>query len=301
MNNHWFFIINPISGNGKGLKMWKKLEPELKQSGINYAYAVSSFPKHTIKIVQEQRGKGVINFIGIGGDGTLNEIANGFHPLGVQNNYTIGIIGVGTGNDWMKSLPFCLTTDNVVERIKNRKLVAHDIGEIIAGGESSYFVNVAGVGIDGLIAKNLQTSKVKLLTNLVYFWSLIKSLATFQTPNCKVWLNQNLWFEGGVFTLVAANGKYFGGGMMISPLAEINNQQLNFTAVKSHPILKVFPELPKLFTGKIDTIPFVELAEGKALKMEFDRSMAIQADGELVGEFRHVEITLNKEVINVLS
>lgn len=300
----WYFIVNPISGNGKGLSVWEQLEPSLITNDVKYTFGVSNYHKHTVKLIQEQFTKGLRNFIAIGGDGTLNELVNGLmfeQDLTNISRCTIGLISIGTGNDWAKSQTNNLTVENIVSKLVRNQTVNHHLGLVHLKelDKPHYFINIAGAGIDGAICKKLESIEGKP-GKLIYLKQLLKTLFTYTSPELKSSIDTIQWQDDKAFLVSASLGKFFGGGMLISPEVNANRNEMGFTFVKKDRLYVVFSQLFKLFNGKIGTVSFVEKKRGLQLKFNSDTPVFVQADGELVGETTNATFTFVADAIQVL-
>ena len=255
-NPHWFFVINPVSGNKKGLTVWSSVKEKLEIAGIDFSFAISEFHKHTIQLVHEKHASGCRHFIGIGGDGTLNEMVNGLMVSNKAQEYksTIGLIPVGTGNDWVKSQAELFTVDSIVSKLRQNQTRIQNIGKVALGdGHSQYFLNIAGAGIDGAIVNELEAQNTKgRAGQWVYIKSLIKTLFTYKTPVVQIDLDSDSFYFGEAFIVAASLGKFFGSGMLLSPNAKMASDTLEFTLAKKDKLFRVFPQLHKLFNGRIE-------------------------------------------------
>jgi diacylglycerol kinase (ATP) len=303
-NTHWFFVINPVSGNRKGLALWKIVKEKLEYAKVDFSFAVSDFHKHTVQLVQEKQASGCRHFIGIGGDGTLNEMVNGIMNSSItEGEITLGLIPVGTGNDWVKSQEEPLSADTIVAKLKQNRSRLHNVGKVEMSSEQApyYFMNIAGAGIDGAIVNTLEVQNKKgKAGQWVYVKSLVKTLFTYKTPIVKIEVDSEPLYDGRSFLVAASLGKYFGSGMFLSPKADFNSGTLNFTLAKKDKLYRVFPQLHKLFNGKIETASFVEKRNGKHLSISSIELLQVQADGELVGETKTLSFSISPVGIKVL-
>ena len=305
MSNHWYFVINPVSGSGKGMKLWNRIQVLLDASEIDYSFGISKYHRHTIELISQKHQEGTRNFIGIGGDGTLNEIVNAIMDSenGSQSKSTISQLSVGTGNDWVKNYDEQLTEFNLITRLKSNKTISHDIGIVESKQPllKQYFINVAGAGIDGRVVHELEKLSVKgKKSKLAYVQSMLKSLTRFDAPHGKINIDNQEVYEGRTLLLAASKGQYFGGGMHISPKALPNSGMLDLTLVKKDTHLVVFPQLYKLFNGKIETVTFVEKFIHSKAEFNAEFPIPIQADGEFVGESKNISFSVLKHAINIL-
>lgn len=305
MENHWYFVVNPVSGRGTGLKLWKRIQVLLDTSHIEYSFGISKYHQHTIELVRQKHHDGIRNFIGIGGDGTLNEIVNAI--LNSENiatsKSTISQLSVGTGNDWVKNFEEELTEFNLIKRLKNKKTITHDIGIVESSKPvlKQYFINVAGAGIDGRVVHELEKLSVSgKKSKLAYVQSMLKSLTRFEAPFATIKIDNQQIFEGRTLLLTGSKGQFFGGGMHISPKAKPNSGKLDITLVKKESNLVVFPQLYKLFNSKIESATFVEKFMNTRAEFTSEFAIPIQADGEFVGESTNISLSILPKAIYVL-
>jgi len=306
MNANWFFVINPVSGKGAGLKLWQQLQAKLLAAEIKFDFAISEYHTHTIKLVTDAHKNGIRNFIGIGGDGTINEIVNAIcnNQLDFTKDLcTVNLLPVGTGNDWVRGQREKLKVKNIVLHIQKNKTETQNIGviELENQPQKKYFINVAGAGIDGQVVQEIQKlSDAGKKGKLIYAQGLLKALFNFETTKMEVNIDGHQIFSEHGYTAIASLGKYFGGGMIINPDASSAQESLNFTLVKSAKKLKILTHLPKLFTGKIESAPFVVAQKGSQLRLKTSVKIPIQADGEWLGEADEITLSLQSKAIKIL-
>lgn len=304
MKNRWYFVINPISGNGKGLETWEEIKILLEESNIEFDFNISEYHKHTIKLISDKHTSGYRKFIGIGGDGTINEVINGvFLSENNDDLSTISLIPVGTGNDWVKNHNAPLSANNIISKITNNQTYPHDVGVIDTPNITTnhFFINVAGAGIDGCVVSELEKSTAKgEKGKLAYIRSLITALLHYKSPEATLSVNNQKVYTGETLVVAAAKGQYFGSGMHISPLSVPDNGTLDITLVKNDSKWVIFTQIHKLFTGAIADVSFVEKMIGKHLELHSNHPMPIQADGEFVDESDCFSISLIKHGVLVL-
>ena len=303
MESHWYFVINPISGKGKGLILWSKIKLLLDQSQINYSFGISEYHTHTTQLIQTKHQEGIRQFIGLGGDGTVNEIINGIFNAASGTKKipaTIGLFPIGTGNDWIRNHE-ALTLDNIIERLKSPQKSPHDVG-VITSTKKHFFLNVAGGGLDGMVVKRVteQFNSGKK-NSFSYILGAIKALLSFKAPHSKVFVDQKEVFSGHLLLTTGSVGKFFGNGMQISPVAQIDNGLLDFSLVKKDSNWVIFPQIYKLFNGKIHSASFVKKQEGKVLRFTSENKIPLQADGELLGDYKEFQLSVIKHGIMVLD
>ncbi len=291
-NITWHVILNPHAGAGKGSRDRKKIIDILKSSGLNYVLHVSEFPRHAIEIARDLADKGETNFIAVGGDGTLNEIVNGFFngQGAVHSNIIIGMIPVGTGNDWIKTFGIPDDYDKAMQIILAGKKVTQDVGEINYSRNSTdakrYFVNIAGFGFDGLVASNANTLKAKGITGFrVYVESLFASFLKFKASKTTVEID-GVKIEKNLFSASIGIGKYNGGGMMQVPEANPVQGIFHITLISKIGLWGILMNFRGLYNGKFIHDRRVSTFTGKEVNLISSEPLPGEADGETLGEGR---------------
>ena len=191
MENTWFLIANPRSGKGKLQKEKAKVQSWLKEAGIAYEWHFTEYPQHAALLAKQAADNGFTHFISAGGDGTLHEVVNGLMPSNPQKEFTIGLIPIGTGNDWAKSFDYPVNTEKAVQKIKEGKTLLHDLGKVTLqtdqGEATKYFINIAGLCYDAFVTRATNIGKAKgeggkfyyLKTILANLFSYTNTLVTY--------------------------------------------------------------------------------------------------------------------------
>ena len=154
MSNSWFIIANPVSGNLNFSKQWKEIQHLLKLKNIEYSFAFTEFSKHEIELVENAIQQGFRNIVSVGGDGTLHNVVNGImmQTYTKTSDITIGVIPLGTGNDWIKTYNIPNSIHEAIHIIHRKNIIIQDIGVLkTSDDKTTYFCNVAGLGYDCLL------------------------------------------------------------------------------------------------------------------------------------------------------
>ncbi|OJV62914.1 MAG: hypothetical protein BGO41_09400 [Clostridiales bacterium 38-18] len=274
------FIVNPVAGNGKTKEILPLIKAKLNphKDHISYKIIISKFKGDIISEVKKHYDQGYREFVAVGGDGTLSELINGF-ILPLNDKPTIGIIPMGTGNDFVRNLDSNRDLDKIFQTIIDLKSKTIDVGVV----NNYYFLNVCSFGIDGPIIEDTDRLKKYIPGQGSYLLSTIKAGLTFKAS--EVYLKYSGQTIKEKMILVAiGNGKYFGGGMKIFPEARLDDGYLDMVKVKNVGKVKFVKEMSKIYTGKLDQVE--EVAYSKITELEIDneeKKYWINADGNLVG------------------
>ena len=282
MNKKWFVILNPTSGNGFVRRKKAKIIKALSNLKEGFEIAETKYAKHEIELVQNALKNGFTNFISVGGDGTLHHVINGiFLQTGIPTHtINIGVIPVGTGNDWVKQYKIPLNITKNIAILNQHKTVKQDIGKITLNNTIYYFNNVAGLGLDGFVVKNLN----KKLGKLSYISAAFKSVFHFKKSKIKISSKDRYKTVESLFLGVGIC-KFSGGGMQFTDNPIPNDGLLDITLVKDISPFALFTNLHRLYNGKLSKHKAVETFKTNAISVEIqDKNIPfIQADGELIG------------------
>lgn len=215
----------------------------------------------------------------VGGDGTLNHFVNGVCDR--EYPFDIYCFAAGTGNDFI----------NDVNGVKTDELVHFNeymkkLPEIEVNGEIHKFINGIGYGIDGYCCEEGDKYREKTGKAPNYTTIAIKGLlGKFKPVKAKVTIDGETQEYENVWMVPSMNGRYFGGGMMITPSQDRLNEQreLSFAVVTAKSRIRLLTVFPKIFKGgHVKYEKIFKLFRGKELEVEFDRPVALQIDGETV-------------------
>lgn len=300
--NAWLVIINPTSGNGRSKKIWPKIEQLLKVYHFDFQYIFTERPKHSVSIVHNAIEQGITNFISIGGDGTLHNIVNGImtQKSVISSDVSVGVIPIGTGNDWVKTYGIPNQIEGAIQIIKNRKTVKQDIGKIRFEDKNTvpiYFNNLAGVGFDGHVVSKVQ--KFKHFGALAYLVGALLSLFKFRNFTSKVVIENEI-FSGKTLMILVGLCKYSGGGMRLTNSPNPFDGLFDISIAKDFSKFEIIKNLSRLFNGKITDYKKVSTYKCASINIRTDSNTVlpfIQADGELLGQ-GNIKITLVPSAIS---
>ena len=285
----YLVIVNPNAGKGKGIKDWERISRLFKKDDIPFISELTRERGHGIELVRNGIDNGFRKIISVGGDGTLNEVVNGAF---LQNSckpeeITIGMIPVGTGNDWGRMFGIPLMYEGSIKVIKENKVMLHDVGvinyHIGNEKETRYFINIAGLGFEAAVVKKTNAQKQKCRSKkTLYFMSLLTSLAFYKNKRADIIIDGTST-SCKVFSINVGNGRYCGGGMRQTPDALPDDGQLDITVVKSMGKLEIIRNLQMLYDGTILSHPKVDGYRSNNLKVLSDSALYAEADGESLG------------------
>ena len=302
MSNTWYLIINPTSGKGSTKKIWRSITSILNKKNIKFDFAFTEYEKHSIKLIEEALIKGYRKFICVGGDGTIHNITNGIMLQNIVDNKEIkvGIIPIGTGNDWIKTYNISKNIKKAIAIILKEKTVAQDIGliKIENTNKEVFFNNLAGIGFDGYVVNKVD--KLKKYGFIAYLLGGIIGLFSYKKSFLKVSFNKEN-YESKALMILVGLCKFSGGGMQLTKDVDTSDGLFDITIAKDFSLLKLLVNIPNLFNGKIVKNKLVSTYKTNKLSVSvLDKSEPfIQADGELIGS-GNFEVLICKQGINFI-
>jgi len=286
-NSKWFVVINPTSGNGKSLKKWPKIKCVLDLNNFHYEFSFTKNSLHNISLVHEAIENGFRNIICVGGDGTIHNTLNGIMSQKIvpTDQIHVGIIPIGTGNDWIKTHHIPKNINQAVEIIKKGNISCQEVGKIEFKNQKKapiYFNNLAGVGFDGFVVNTV--NKYKSLGSLAYLIGAVIGLFSFKNFNSTTHINFKK-YSGNTLMVLVGLCKFSGGGMQLTNSPNPFDGLLDICIVRNVNKLDIIKNLSKLFNGKLSDHKKVETIKSNSVEITINQEKMpfIQADGELLG------------------
>lgn len=285
------FIVNARAGNGKGRKTWNELVQKLT---VEYIVEFTAYSGHAEEIAHQLASKNEsesesLFIVAIGGDGTIHEVVNGIYGI---SNVIVGFVASGSGNDFARAFGAFKDAEEIEMVVKSHECSgsARDIGFVTFGEGSKYvFVNNAGFGFDAFVAMAANRSKLKDILNhlhlgkLSYAIVVIKTLFTFRLFDITVQQEQQCINYKKCWFVTASNQPYFGGGMKISPISQMDDGLLELTIVHNMARWKLLFVFVMVFFGKHTRFREVVQLQGKKFGVTIHQSVVGHADGEYLG------------------
>lgn len=303
-NPVWHIIFNPHAGSGKAKKDEQKILKLIAEYLPHHNIFYTEYPEHAVELGKILSENGATHFIVAGGDGTLNEVVNGIFSRNNQyHDVVIGMIPVGTGNDWIKTFGIPDDYEKALQHIAKMKTIVQDMGEItykqLSEDKKRYFINIAGFGFDGLVTSNANNLKAKGIGGFrVYLSSLFSSYLKFKAKNTLLEIDGKR-IEKKLFSISVGIGKFNGGGMMQVPGANPVKGVFNITTIDEIGIAGILRNFRGLYTGKFIHDRRVSTYTGKNVIIQAEEPLPGEADGESLGE-SHFHLTILPHQLKVI-
>ncbi len=228
-----FFVVNPRSANGVTGKRWGEYAATIARTLSDFGVEFTQGPMHAAELTRRALGAGYECIVAVGGDGTINEVTNGFFPedgspTPLNPNAALAVLPRGTGGDFRKTFAWDTDFEAAVRRLKTPDTRPFDVGRLEYVSHQGaravrYFANICSFGVSGVVDEEVNATTKALGGKVSFMWGSLKALSKYDDHLVKV------TFDGGaeetipVTTLSIANGKYFGGGMLVAPEADVSD------------------------------------------------------------------------------
>ena len=301
-------ILNPVSGNGAGKKTWPAIENALRRGGLDFDLVRTTGPRTAIALAEKSKLDGYETLIAIGGDGTVNQVADGLIRAADGNaTGTLAVIPVGSGNDFAKMLGIKPDWQEGVKRILARETRVIDVGRVIAdnpapGYDSNnhYFVNALNTGFGAHVVQHIH--EIPLLQGFpMYLAGVFKTLLNYSVPRVKIKLDEHL-VEQRSTMIAVANGRCIGGGFWIAPTAANDDGLLDVIIAAGLGRAGILSLLPKVVKGTHIGDPRIKFARAARVTIDSPDPLTVEADGEIpyIGA-HHLEIELLPKRLTVVG
>ncbi len=290
VSTRWLTVVNPTSGRGRGLLDWPMINSLLREAGIDFDAHFTQKKFHATEIVFAGIAKGYRQIIVVGGDGTLHESVCGvmMQKSVPTTDLTIGIIAVGTGNDWARNYGLPLTYREAVRAIVDRHTFLQDVGEMhyyeSMVPQVSYLTNVGGFALDSMVSKDVNRLKSKGYRGAwMYLYSAMKNVLRYRSKLVKIHSNGKLVVSGKIISATIGVCRYTGGGMVMAPYAISDDGLFDMTIIPSMNRLRLISRFRALNSGNVYNIGGVRLIRGAEFEVTSDQELFLELDGEVVG------------------
>ncbi len=284
---HTRVIVNPIAGAGKTAKKWPQIIDLLRSLGMDFEHDLTEAPGHATELAKSAAKNGCELVVSVGGDGTINEIVNGLYDAGRIGDVTLGIVSTGTGDDYIRTIGVPRSCMEASRCLTSQGRLTVDLGlvEYRSNGQMQkrIFVNFAGLGFDAEIVR-ATTQEFKALGDTAsYLMGLVTTLVVYKNKEISLIMDGEVG-ERRICTVLMSNGKYGGGGMLTAPDADLGDGFFDVVIIGDLTKPDLLRSLPRIYKGTHLTHPKVTVKRAREVEIRPVQPMAVQADGELLGE-----------------
>jgi YegS/Rv2252/BmrU family lipid kinase len=287
-----YVIFNPAAARGKAGKRWPHVEKELESLHGPFISCFTEAPGHATQLTRKALQEGAEKIIAVGGDGTVNEVVNGWfeNDEPIAPEAILSVFMFGSGCDFQRSLtprsfvkPLPKDDSSGISRIDVGKVTFHDESD---GNCIRYCANIASLGLSGEVDRFLiRHPKLKRLGGqaLFLYATLVQVLSCPQF-HLRLLLDDTSEVEIQSRLVAIANGQFFGGGMHVAPGALLDDGYFEVVWLEEMKLLTFLRHLPKVYWGKHIGIPGIQIKHAKKVEVLSQETVWLDIDGESPGK-----------------
>lgn len=276
-------ILNPAANSQKARQSITAIRKAFDRADFKYDLSVTQRPQHATELAHAAAQNGVDMIIAAGGDGTVNEVINGMVTDDSRPTKPLGIIPIGTGNDFTDMHGLTHDIETMVQLFKRGVTRQVDVGRVsTAAGHTHYFDNNCALAMEPMIALANQRQK-RFKGRLGYLYAVLKALF-----NLKAW-DMTIDIDGqqqreNIYLFSVCNGPRTGSTFLMYPDAKIDDGLFDVVVVPEIPMRTVFQILPRLLNGSHLSHPAVRTFHARTLTVHSRPGTPVHADGELLAD-----------------
>ncbi len=284
------FIVNPHAGYGLTGRQWPRIKSMAHDRIGHFASCLTTKPGDATNIARAKLLEGAELIVCVGGDGTLNEVVNGFMSENgpIRKDAILGFIPNGTGCDFIKTVPIPTNIEQSLDTIKEGYTRVIDVGRLRFNNDRGipdirYFHNIVSFGLGGEVDERINKKSKSFGPFVAFVWATVVSVLLYGKKNMHIQIDDSIERRVIAWNIAVANGRYHGGGMLVAPDAAIDDGLFHITVIGNLSLGEVFRHFPKLYTGRIKEVRDVSILTGKKISAFSSERVLLDCDGEQPG------------------
>ncbi len=288
-------ITNPAAAHGGVEKVFDKVQRLTTAHGdcCTFEFVLTERPGHATELTREKAS--AYDLVAVfGGDGTINEVANGL----AGGNTPMGVIPNGTGNDFARSAGIPRNHRAAIKLLCKGTPKPIDMG--VANGR--YFTNSVGIGFEG--QANYESAQItRIKGSIVFIVGILKTMLSWKAAPVTLTVDGQTMARPDDLTYMVgiSNGWAIGGGMKLNPKARLDSNTLHVIRIADINPLKIVFNFLRLFTGTIEKLKEVSSRAGADIEIISNRPLPVHVDGEMLGmDITRLEVQVLPESLEVV-
>jgi YegS/Rv2252/BmrU family lipid kinase len=265
-------VVNPNSQGGNVGKRWPHLADQIRRH-VPFEAAITRAPGDATKLTRDALRGGARRVVAVGGDGTINEVVNGFFEGGAAfaPDAALGYLPQGTGGDFRKSIGVPRDFADAVACLARDHRRRIDVGRLDfqpPRGERAtrMFANIASFGMSGMVDREINAS-TKRFGALSFLWASAKSTLRYRNQRVRLHFDDDKDdLDLTINTVAVANGRYFGGGMKVAPNAELDDGVFDVIAMGDLGLRELFMNSSRVYRGTHLSLDKVSVRRAKVIE-----------------------------------
>jgi YegS/Rv2252/BmrU family lipid kinase len=286
-------ILNPTAASGGAARKKAGIVRALTAHGVAPDVVHTEGPGDAGRLVREARQDGVECVVVVGGDGTLNDASQGYlnEDGTVASGPDLALIPSGTGGDFRRTFGLSDSVEEAAARLLSASARPLDLGILSVTSHEGLtvrraFINITSFGIGGLTDRIVNSSPKWMGGKAAFFLGTLRAMLVYKNAPVRVRVDGKVCLEAPIFNVALANGRYFGGGMLIAPDADPSDGLLDVVALHDLSRVQGIALAQHIYKGSHLGQPGVTVARGKLVEAEAlvsSSEVLVDMDGETPG------------------
>ncbi|MFH1349702.1 MAG: diacylglycerol kinase family protein [Pseudomonadota bacterium] len=285
------FIVNPNAATGSTGREWPRISALSRDRLGQFKSYFTARPGDATRLTRLALVEGVERIVCVGGDGTLNEVVNGFMEVddSIRTGAVLGFIPRGTGCDFIKTVSVPRELNMALDLIRDEHANPIDLGRLRFRDHHGrttlrYFHNVTSFGLGGEVDERVNRTTKVFGGFISFIWATLISIMIYDKRRIRLKVDDSPDRIVVSWNVVVANGQYHGGGMWVAPDAVIDDGLFHVTVIGDFSLPEVFWNLPKLYNGKLFELEKVSSYVGRRIEASSGQRVLLDVDGEQPGQ-----------------
>ena len=306
----WFIIVNPRAGSGKTISGWTEAEGLLRRRGVPFTVEFTHYKSHARELALQAARDGYRLLLAAGGDGSVHEMFSGILDFCTETGtpaeeFRLGNIPIGSGNDWLKSIGVPHDIGKVVDLVADGSFRFQDVIQVRnSDGNTCCMANVGGTGFDSHVCVRVNARKERgHRSRWIYVGALIMTILKLKRIKVEVVGDGQTVFKGACFSIAFGNGRYSGGGMLQAAGAVMDDGLVDVMVVPVMSILRILREVHCLIDGTTPQSPSLVYSQCRSItvtSLDPRYDDLFEVDGEIEGRLP-MEIAATGQRIGVVA
>lgn len=290
MGSRAYFVVNPRSANGRTGKAWPEIRALAEKALGEASFAFTERQWHACELARTAIKDGFELIVSVGGDGTNNEVVNGFFEQGkpVNPEAVLAVVCSGTGSDLIKTLKIPRDYHEAVPMLAGLSAKPTDVGRMTLRSHEGkdirrYFINIASFGVGGEVDERVNRTSKALGGKASFLWaSLLGSLA-YKNKTVSIRVDGGEPFERRIFLAAVGNGQFFGAGMRVAPAAAVDDGLFDLAILGDFSFFEQLKLMGSIYKGEHLNLPKVEIMRARKVEADSSERVLLDVDGEQPG------------------
>ncbi len=287
------FVVNPQSANGATRRRFDRVRGQFENGIDGVDVRLTEGPRHATELTRQALLAGARAVISVGGDGTNNEVVNGFFDAAgalVAPGAAFGVVTSGTGGDFRRTFGWSTDPLDDLARLKRFSTRLIDVGKTQVTGHDGvqrtlFFVNIASFGVSGSVVDVVNHSSKALGARLSFMLGSLRAMVGYSAPRVRLQLDGGAVSESQVTFVAISNAQYFGGGMWVAPQAQPDDGVFDCVTVTGAALPFFALHGLKIYAGKHTNVSTVDVKRCAKVYAEAlgGARVLVEIDGEQPG------------------